>query len=124
MGCQCATVRAGSCLQVGDTRDMDSDSSAIAWLEATPVIRQSLKEVPLLLRQLRGRWFREDGSPVSEISGALIIWEGAWQEPTLLVESAPNEVCMEVQDAVFFGQVTLQPQASISWSDGDLWLHK
>ena len=39
---QCATVRA-SCLQVGDTRDMDPDSSAIAWLEATPVIRQSLK---------------------------------------------------------------------------------
>ncbi|CAE7544980.1 UBP19 [Symbiodinium natans] len=78
--------------------------------------------------RLQGLWYRQiDGLCVGEICGDSMLWHIHWRIPqgeTPLQVLASDVIMFELDGCVNLGKVHLHAQASIHWSDGDVWLQK
>ena len=81
-----------------------------------------------LLEALEGGWFRKkDGKPVGELVEGRLIWNRIWgfDEAYLSIyEDDSRTLSMYMQGSRFIGRVSFEAQATIVWSDGDVWIRK
>mmetsp|Transcript_2451 Transcript_2451/g.4186 ORF Transcript_2451/g.4186 Transcript_2451/m.4186 type:complete len:143 (+) Transcript_2451:66-494(+) len=86
------------------------------------------KELSLALQSIEGGWFRKaDGLPIGEILEGHLIWNKMWKTDrgwSTLVLQDEHTVVMEASNAHFTGTISLDAQATITWSDGDVWVRK
>ncbi|CAE7225808.1 dfr1 [Symbiodinium natans] len=71
------------------------------------------------LRQLQGLWFREDGELIAQIIDSLVIFEG--NQVSRLSVLATNRFALEWEGREHVGTLEVDAQASLTWSDGDVW---
>ena len=81
-----------------------------------------------LLDNVEGGWFRKkDGKPVGEILEGRLIWNRKWgfdEAYASLYEDDTETLSLQINGMHFIGQVCLEAQATIEWSDGDVWIRK
>eukprot|EP00435_Cladocopium_sp_Y103_P026070 s105_g6.t1 len=87
-----------------------------------PVVSLLHQDSAPLICGLQGRWFLKDGTPVADILDSVVLWDGGGA--TLLQQTGPNTICIQVEKRLYFGDVDSMAQASISWTDGEKWLKK
>ena len=77
---------------------------------------------------LEGGWFRKkDFRPVGEILEGHVIWNRLWgfdDACTDIFEDDPQTLSMYLHGKRFQARVSLEAQATIAWSDGDVWIRK
>eukprot|EP00434_Breviolum_minutum_P024681 symbB.v1.2.021797.t1/scaffold1905.1/size96453/1 len=75
------------------------------------------------LEDLEGGWFRKmDGKPVGELHEGQLIWNRRWgldDASSDVFEISPGVLELEVRGNKYYGSVSREAQASITWDDGD-----
>ncbi|CAL1138323.1 unnamed protein product [Cladocopium goreaui] len=87
-----------------------------------PVVSLLHQDSAPLICGLQGRWFLKDGTAVADILDSVVLWDGGGA--TLLQQTGPSTICIQVEKRLYFGEVDSMAQASISWTDGEKWLKK
>lgn len=79
--------------------------------------------VPTL--ELQGSWYTVEGEHIGEINGEQVLWFRASRVP-VTASSPPRGDCLitPTADCFIYGTVSLDAQASISWTNGEVWLKK
>ncbi|CAJ1454550.1 unnamed protein product [Effrenium voratum] len=86
-----------------------------------------------LLERLQGSWYSAaDGQHIADISGSFVMWDKRWIEVVDLVAaeetgdaaSGHGWLLLEVSSRTLHGQVFLDAQPRIQWSNEDAWVKK
>mmetsp|Transcript_4912 Transcript_4912/g.11473 ORF Transcript_4912/g.11473 Transcript_4912/m.11473 type:complete len:127 (+) Transcript_4912:22-402(+) len=80
------------------------------------------------LKPLNGQWYRrQDQACVGEIENGYVIWHSHWKSVPPISRLLPvgdNGVILDMGGQAYFGEMSFHAQASITWSDGEIWLRK
>mmetsp|Transcript_62515 Transcript_62515/g.116948 ORF Transcript_62515/g.116948 Transcript_62515/m.116948 type:complete len:153 (+) Transcript_62515:40-498(+) len=85
--------------------------------------------LPEIFEQLQGSWYDQtDGDLVGSISGVFIVWNKPWtlsdDEAHTRLPNLKGHIMLDVEGHVLIGQICMEPQPSIVWSNGQVWLKK
>mmetsp|Transcript_100267 Transcript_100267/g.239060 ORF Transcript_100267/g.239060 Transcript_100267/m.239060 type:complete len:133 (+) Transcript_100267:40-438(+) len=75
-----------------------------------------------VLNRLQGCWFRQDGQMIAQIIDSLVIFSN--NSVAVLSPRSESQVCLSLGGDRMFGTFIDDAQASLRWSDGDVWLRK
>eukprot|EP00438_Fugacium_kawagutii_P008050 Skav223959 [mRNA] locus=scaffold3540:162369:166027:- [translate_table: standard] len=80
------------------------------------------------LEDLEGGWFRKlDGKAVGELHEGQLIWNRRWgmdDASTDVFEISPGVLELQLRGMKYYGVISREAQASITWNDGDVWVRK
>ncbi|CAK9037847.1 unnamed protein product [Durusdinium trenchii] len=79
------------------------------------------------ISDLQGSWYRSsDGALIGEVHGFEVVWVLAPRPPTAPSQppGGKDYIITKTQGYTIYGIVNIDAQASISWSNGDVWLRK
>ena len=123
MGGRCAAECAETDACPACKEDAQSISLQITFDQAEVVVLQRHSH---LVQKMTGNWYnKKNGRHMGEIIDEYLYWNFAFGiQPSLLQNELANVVETEVNGKGYFGTVSLEAQASITWSDGSIWLRK
>lgn len=113
-------LKAPSCWQ--------SPKSTVDIIDRMAVVTPNPLCVAANLEDLEGGWFRKlDGKAVGELHEGQLIWNKRWgmdDASTDLFEIAPGVLELQLRGLKYYGTISREAQASITWNDGDVWVRK
>eukprot|EP00435_Cladocopium_sp_Y103_P013335 s3280_g3.t1 len=79
--------------------------------------------VPAL--DLQGSWYTVEGEHIGEINGEQVLWLRSPRVPTTPCSPPRGDYLITpTAEFLIYGTVSLDAQASISWTNGEVWLKK